>query len=263
MRSKRGAPWIGALVGLALTAGPSRAADAAPTSRPPSPSDSCAAQTFEGARFTVCRYARGAQTLRLALDGPHGPLGGFGALARRLGPDADRLAFAMNAGMYEADQSPAGLLILDGNTAHPADTGTGDGNFYLTPNGVFAVDADGAPRVEETHAFLAHPGAVRWATQSGPLLVEHGALHPRLAPDGASKNIRNGVGVPGPDEALFVISDDPVSLGRFARFFRDVLKCPDALHFDGHVSALWAPGLKRRDPAKGLGPLVVVLRGPD
>jgi len=230
--------------------------------QPKIPALPCAVQTFEGSRFTVCRYARGADTIQLALDGPHGRLGGLAALARQLGPDASRVAFAMNAGMYEADQSPTGLLILDRRTVHPTDTGLGDGgNFHLLPNGVFAVDADGAVRVEETHAFLAHPGDVRWATQSGPLLVERGALHPKLAPDGASKNIRNGVGVAGPDAAVFVISDDPVSLGRFARFFRDALNCPDALYFDGHVSSLWAPGLKRRDPATGLGPLVVVLKG--
>jgi len=247
---------------LALTA-PSFA-----MAQPSSPTPPCATRAFEGSRFTVCRYQRGADAIQLALNGPHGPLGGFAALARRLGPAAvARVAFAMNAGMYEADQSPTGLLILNARTLHAADTGLGDGgNFHLLPNGVFAVDADGAVRVEETRAFLADAkhaggGVVRWATQSGPLLVEHGALHPKLAPDGASKNIRNGVGVAGPDVAYFVISDDPVSLGRFARFFRDELKCPDALYFDGHVSALWAPGLGRRDTATGLGPLVVVLRG--
>ena len=229
---------------------------------PSSATSPCVTQTFEGSRFTVCRYDRRADTLQLALDGPHGRLGGFAALARQLGPAASRVSFAMNAGMYETDQSPTGLLILNGRTVHPADTGLGDGgNFHLLPNGVFAVEAGGTVRVEETNAFLARPHAVRWATQSGPLLVEHGALHPKLAPDGASKNIRNGVGVSGPDTAWFVISDDPVSLGRFARFFRDALKCPDALYLDGHVSSLWAPGLGRRDAAVGLGPLVVVLKG--
>ena len=242
--------------GLVASLPPSARAEPAAASNP------CAPQVFEGARFTVCRYGRGADTVQLALDGPHGRLGGFAALARQLGPaTASRVLFAMNAGMYETDQSPTGLLILNGRTVHPADTGLGDGgNFHLLPNGVFAVGADGAVRVEETRAFLAHPGGARWATQSGPLLVEHGALHPKLAPDGASKNIRNGVGVAGPDTAYFVISDDPVSLGRFARFFRDALKCPDALYFDGHVSSLWAPSLGRQDPGKGLGPLVVVVK---
>ena len=251
------------LAALVLVAGlvaiaPSPPAAAEPMTAP----GPCAAQTFEGSRFTVCRYVRGADTVQLALDGPHGRLGGFAALARQLGPLASRLGFAMNAGMYESDQSPTGLLILNGRTVHAADTGRGDGgNFHLLPNGVFAVNADGSVRVRETHAFLVHPGDARWATQSGPLLVEHGVLHPKLAPDGASKNIRNGVGVAGPDAAVFVISDDPISLGRFARFFRDGLNCPDALYFDGHVSSLWAPALHRVDPATGLGPMVVVLRG--
>ena len=73
-----------------------------------------------------------------------------------------------------------------------------------------------------------------------------GALHPKIADDGPSRAVRNAVGVTGPDEAVFAISDGPVSFGRLARFFRDGLHCPDALYLDGAISALWAPGLNRR-----------------
>ena len=73
--------------------------------------------------------------------------------------------------------------------------------------------------------------------------------------------IRNGVGVRG-GEALFAISDQPVSFGRFARFFRDGLGCPDALYLDGAVSSLWAPAMGRQDTQTGLGTFVVVLRAP-
>ncbi len=191
--------------------------------------------------------------------GVDGALGGFEALARALGPGSRRVLFAMNAGMFDPAQGPVGLLVRDGRTEHAAATGVGRGNFYLRPNGVFSVDADGSVHVEETGRFLARAGAPAWATQSGPLLVEVGVLHPKIAEDGPSRVIRNGVGVTGSDEAWFVISEDPVSFGRFARFFRDVLKCPDALYFDGAVSSLWAPGLGRRDRTTGLGPLVVVL----
>ena len=250
---------LGAMASMLVILVGRSTASAQPSSAP----GPCSVKTFEGSRFTVCRYVRGADALRLEIDGPRGPLGGFAALARHLGStDAGRVTFAMNAGMYEIDQSPTGLLILNGRTVHSADTGLGDGgNFHLLPNGVFAVDKGGAARVTETKAFLAHPGDARWATQSGPLLVEHGVLHPKLAPDSDSRFIRNGVGVSRPDAALFVISEDPVSLGRFARFFRDALNCPDALYLDGKVSSLWAPGLRRRDPTTGLGPLVVVLKG--
>ncbi len=43
-----------------------------------------------------------------------------------------------------------------------------------------------------------------------------------------------------------------------ARFFRDDLKSASALYFDGAVSSLRAPSLKRMDACFPLGPLVVV-----
>ncbi len=225
------------------------------------PAKACETRVFEGSTFIACKYQPGEDQLRLMLNGPGGPIGGFRALRAQLGPDAANVAYAMNGGMYEFDQSPVGLLVLDGHEVKRADRGTGDGgDFHLLPNGVFSVDAQGDVRIDETGAFVARNAKVRWATQSGPLLVSHGVLHPKLAPDGSSRQVRNGVGVASPTLAWFVISDGPVSLGRFARFFRDGLRCPDALYLDGHISALWAPELGRMDKATGLGPLVVVMR---
>ena len=98
-----------------------------------------------------------------------------------------------------------------------------------------------------------------WATQSGPMLVIDGELHPRFAEDGASRLMRNGVGARDGRTAYFVISGGFVSFGRFARFFRDELGCTDALFLDGSVSCLWAPSLGRNDQDHALGPMVVVL----
>jgi uncharacterized protein YigE (DUF2233 family) len=224
-----------------------------------SPEATCRTRTFEQSRFVVCRYRRGDDELRLMWRGRGGPLGGFDAMAKALGPEVRRVSFAMNAGMFDPAQAPVGLLVEAGRREHRASTGQGPGNFHLLPNGVFSVDADGSVHVEETRRFLARHAKAKWATQSGPLLLAGGALHPKIAEDGPSRLIRNGVGVSGPDQAWFVISEDPVSFGRFARLFRDELGCPDALYFDGSVSSLWAPALGRSDPGTGLGPLVVVL----
>ena len=241
----------------AISAGPVRARAETPAGQPP-----CERLAFEGSAFIVCRYHPGVEALQIAWKGPDGPLGGFDTLAGALGADGTRLLFAMNAGMFDRAQAPVGLLVQAGAVAHPADTGSGRGNFYLLPNGVFSVDPDGTVHVEETQSFLGRHAAPTWATQSGPLLVEGGVLHPKIAEDGDSRLVRNGVGVPGPGEADFVISEGRVSFGRLARFFRDVLHCPDALYLDGTVSSLWAPNLKRRDRAAGLGPLVVVTAKP-
>jgi uncharacterized protein YigE (DUF2233 family) len=90
------------------------------------------------------------------------------------------------------------------------------------------------------------------------MLVIDGRLHPMIQDDGPSLHIRNGVGVDSASTAWFVISDDAVSFGRLARFFRDVLHCPNALYLDGSVSSLWDRPAGRRDTNSALGPLVAV-----
>ncbi|MDQ0465502.1 uncharacterized protein YigE (DUF2233 family) [Caulobacter ginsengisoli] len=221
----------------------------------------CKLQRFENAGFTVCRYDPAESELKLALDEPKGPLGGLAALKTALGADAGRVQFAMNGGMYDPDQRPVGLYVEAGKRRKPARLCDGPSNFCLKPNGVFWTAEDGTPHLDETSLFIAGNASPRWATQSGPLLVQAGRLHPKISPDGPSRLIRNGVGVCG-GKALFVVSEDPVSLGKLARFFRDGLNCPDALHIDGTVSSLWAPNLGRMDGRTDLGPLIVVLRRP-
>ncbi|HVV34138.1 MAG TPA: phosphodiester glycosidase family protein [Vitreimonas sp.] len=220
----------------------------------------CVEQHFEGARFLVCPLDTRHHELRLADVGRDGaPLRNFRALEAFLGADAARVRFAMNAGMFDARGEPIGLYVENGSQQHRLNLANGPGNFHLKPNGVFWQEADGAVHVATTEAFAAREATPKYATQSGPMLVIDGALHPRFAPDGDSHYIRNGVGVRDAHTAYFVISRDEVSFGRFARFFRDGLNCRNALFLDGHVSSLWAPQLNRQDRGPALGPMVVVL----
>lgn len=217
----------------------------------------CTQRHFEGAAFTTCRYDRRRDEFALILDGPHGPLRSFAALDTALGPRARRLRFAMNAGMYGEDGNPIGLYVEDGRERRRINRQAGPGNFHLLPNGIFTVAADGRVAVlpSERYAPASRP---RWATQSGPMLVIDGRLHPAIQANGPSLHIRNGVGVESEDTAWFVISDDAVSFGRLARFFRDVLHCPNALYLDGSVSSLWDRPAGRRDTNAELGPLIAV-----
>jgi uncharacterized protein YigE (DUF2233 family) len=221
----------------------------------------CRDQVFEATRFTVCAYRPAEQELRLESSAHGAPIGDFERLQRLLGPAAARVAFAMNAGMYDADRRPLGLFVRDGLVERPLNRASDLGNFYLKPNGVFWVGDDGAPHVEATDVFAEAPRWPRWATQSGPLLVWRGAFNPHVAANGTSLQIRNAVGVGG-GHAFFVISDAPVSFGRLARFLRDGLGCADALYLDGDVSSLWSPGLRREDSADRLGTFVVVTQRP-
>ena len=129
----------------------------------------------------------------------------------------------------------------------------------MKPNGVFLVRSDGRAEVITSDKY--EPAEdIEFASQSGPMLLVDGKLHPRFEPDGQSLHFRNGVGIGPGGTPLFAISEEPVSFGRFARFYRDALKVDDALYFDGSVSSLWDPANARRDSHAPLGPMVVVFK---
>jgi uncharacterized protein YigE (DUF2233 family) len=217
----------------------------------------CRSMAFEGTGYAVCEVAAGAD-LRLFHSGPDGRLlGSFGRVAAVVQAQGRRLVFAMNAGMYHDDRSPVGLLVESGVERAPLVTAAGPGNFGMRPNGVFCRRADGRFAVTESRAFAQAGTDCTQATQSGPMLVIGGALHPRFLPDSDSRFIRNGVGVSGGGaRAVFAISDAPVNFHSFARFFRDALGTPDALYLDGQVSRLHAPGIGRSDWGLAMGPIV-------
>jgi len=241
---------------LGLAAFAAQADSASQAAREPA----CQARDFEGSGFLVCRWRPGAEDLRLDWTDASGvPLRGFDKLEHTLGPAAARVRFAMNAGMFENDGHPLGLFVADGRTLSPLNRFHGFGNFYLKPNGVFSVTADGRARIDTTDAFASAARKPVWATQSGPMLVVDGELHPAIQPDGPSRLVRNGVGGDAEGSAYFVISQSPVSFGKLARLFRDDLHCPNALFLDGTVSSLWAPALHRRDSDRLIGPIVTVL----
>ncbi|MFT7058904.1 MAG: hypothetical protein ACJASV_001409 [Pseudorhodobacter sp.] len=216
----------------------------------------CRNLTFEDSPFTVCE-ARTDQDLRLFHADENGDvLGSFRRVNDTLAPEGKTLVFAMNAGMYHSDRAPVGLLITESQERARIVTSDGPGNFGLLPNGVFCI-RQGRFAVIESRLFAAKPPACRFATQSGPMLVIDGALHPRFLPDSDSRFIRNGVGVSADGQtAYFAISGQVVNFDTFGRLFRDVLGTPNALYFDGKVSRLFAPALSRNDFGFQLGPMV-------
>jgi uncharacterized protein YigE (DUF2233 family) len=217
----------------------------------------CERRVFENDGFIVCEFDARTQKLSLAWKSAGGTaFQGFGALSREIDPSA--VSFAMNAGMFDAAGSPIGLYIEQGKDLRAINISAGPGNFHMMPNGVFWIDASGDPHVSTTDDYFTTAPSPLWATQSGPMLVIDGQLHPDFQHDGPSRYVRNGVGACSARTAAFVISDTPVSFGKFARFFRDTLGCPDALYLDGAVSSLWLPSEGRMDNGFPLGPIVVV-----
>jgi uncharacterized protein YigE (DUF2233 family) len=221
----------------------------------------CEARTFEGSRFTICPFDGASDEIRLVWRGADGrPLRSLAALEASLGRAKTQVRFAMNAGMYDEEGAPIGLFVEEGEERNRLNIRDGSGNFHLLPNGVFAADEENRVSVTPAKRFETRIRSPRWATQSGPMLVIDGKLHPKFDENGASQLIRNGVGVAGPKTAYFVISEDGVSFGRFARLFRDALGCDNALYLDGSVSSLWDPGAGRQDAFSELGPMILVLK---
>lgn len=224
----------------------------------------CHRISHEGQAYTVCEVSA-EHDLRLFLKAEDGSLlGSFSRIDTELQREGKRLAFAMNAGMYHSDRSPVGLYIENGQEQAPIVTAAGPGNFGMRPNGVFCRREDGRYAVIESRAFKAELPACRFATQSGPMLVIDGTLHPRFLADSSSRYTRNGVGVSADgSQAYFVISDARVTFHQFGSFFRDALQTPQALYFDGNISRLYAPELKRNDFGFPMGPIVGLAINPN
>ena len=214
----------------------------------------CRDTSFEGASYTLCEVTAG-EDLRLFQSGPDGAYGSFKNVDAALAAEGKALGFAMNAGMYHRDLAPVGLYVENGVEVSKLVTRAGPGNFGLLPNGVFCID-DGF-RVIESRVFRKERPDCRYATQSGPMLVIGGKLHPKLLADSDSLYVRNGVGVSRDGtRAVFAISNEAVNFHTFARLFRDELGLPDALYFDGNISRLYAPALGRHDGGFPMGPMV-------
>jgi uncharacterized protein YigE (DUF2233 family) len=152
--------------------------------------------------------------------------------------------FATNAGIFDPTHT-RGWHVEDGKVLISLNVGEGEGNFYLKPNGVFLIDDKGA-RVLATQD-AARLNNVSVATQSGPLLLQGGRIHPKFTPGSSNKAIRSGVGVLSPTKICFVISEQPVSFHDFASFFKNNLGCQDALYLDGAISKFYAPQLGLTD----------------
>ena len=216
----------------------------------------CRDEIWKDVSYTVCEISADAD-LRLFLDDAAGAkYASFDRLNDALG---GKLTFAMNAGMYHPDRRPVGLYVEDGAEQTRIITADTSGNFGLLPNGVFCI-LPGRVDVIESRSYKDAPPGCTYASQSGPMLVIGGKLHPKFLKGSSYTNIRNGVGVsPDGSKAYFVISNAPVNFYDFASYFRERLAVLNALYFDGRISRLYAPDLGREDRGLAMGPIVGVV----
>jgi uncharacterized protein YigE (DUF2233 family) len=151
----------------------------------------------------------------------------------------ESLIFAMNGGMFKKNFSPQGLFIQNKKTLAVLDTADGNGNFYLKPNGIFYVTDDNVPFVCKTTDFV-DSDEIKYATQSGPMLVIDGQIHSAFKYGSTNLNIRNGVGILPDNKVVFAISKKEVNFYDFAKYFQ-ILGCKNALYLDGFVSRTYFP----------------------
>jgi uncharacterized protein YigE (DUF2233 family) len=222
------------------------------------PAQEVVTTTFAGKRYVICRVDLTKQRLDLFWrDGNKRPFKSFTAVNQWLRPRKRQLLFAMNAGMYREDFSPVGLYVEHGQQLRPLNLASGKNNFCLKPNGVFAMTKSGA-RVIESSRYPSIQKSTLLATQSGPMLVIDGKLHPAFSRTSTSRLLRNGVGVVSPQKVVFALAEDPVNFYEFATLFRDGLSCRNALFLDGNISSLYSTKLRRNDAWTELGPIIGV-----
>lgn len=162
----------------------------------------------------------------------------FANCETELASTGKKMVFATNGGMFHANQMPVGLYIENGIQIQAIDTLKKSGNFYLMPNGIFSIE-DGKAQIRTTTQFIKAKPNPTLATQSGPILVTNGKIHPAFNRDSPNRYIRSGVGIIDETHLVFVISNKAVNFHSFAILFRDKLNCQNALYLDGAISKMF------------------------
>lgn len=174
------------------------------------------------------------------LDNKNKPLSNFSRLKSFVESQGKTLRFAMNGGMYLKDQSPQGLYIENGKKINTINLKSSDyGNFYMKPNGVFGIDENQVPVIFNSLEYKSHT-TLKYATQSGPMLLNNGQMHPRFNKGSKNVHIRNGVGILPNGNLIFAMSKERINFYDFAMFFKEK-GCLNALYLDGFVSKLYLP----------------------
>jgi len=212
---------------------------------------------FQGVRYKLYRVdpaEKGASRLQVFWRDEAGqPFNTFRNLEAALNAKGLQLRFATNAGIYEPDYIPSGLLVEEGVERAPLNRkpapalqpGQNTPNFYLKPTGVFYIDETGLAGILETERYATANVKARIATQSGPLLLEEGRIHPKFNAASTSRLLRNGVGIDRDGKVIIVVTERSeagrINLHGFASLFLS-LGCRNALYLDGDISEIYIRG---------------------
>lgn len=182
----------------------------------------------------------------------------FYNLKKELENKDEELVFAMNGGMFMKDYTPLGLYIENGVEKHKINkTQEAFGNFYMQPNGIFYITENKKGVVCKSTDF--ENKNIQYATQSGPMLVIDGKLHPKFNEGSKNLKIRNGVGILPNGNVLFAMSKKKINFYDFAQYFKK-LGCKNALYLDGFVSRTYLPSKGYKTNGGKFGVIIGVVK---
>jgi uncharacterized protein YigE (DUF2233 family) len=209
------------------------------TKKKNTPSHSVILDTFKST--PIVSYKTRAEKIKFFLKDDNGNyFNNHGNLKKHLEANGKILKFAMNGGMYLEDSSPQGLFIEQFRIIKKLNKKKASyGNFYMQPNGVFYISRSAAASIAPT-SEIETTKRMRFATQSGPMLLINGKMHPKFTQGSKHLHIRNGVGILPNGDVLFAMSKEVINFYDFASYFAKK-GCKDALYLDGAISKTYLP----------------------
>ncbi|WP_300977806.1 phosphodiester glycosidase family protein [Flavobacterium sp.] len=181
----------------------------------------------------------------------------IGNLKKYTNQNKQKLLFATNGGMYTIGNVPKGLYIENFKKLKALDTLSGEGNFYIQPNGIFFITKDNTCQIIDTKHFKWCKN-IKFATQSGPLLLINGNINTSFHEPSRNLNIRNGVGIFRNGEVVFVMSKKEINFYDFASYFKKI-GCQNALYLDGFVSRTYLPEKNWMQEDGNFGVMIAVM----
>lgn len=168
--------------------------------------------------------------------------GKFSQLRSWLRDRNQHIVCAANAGIYDKQLQPLGMYIEQGRLLRRLNRRQNAyGNFYMQPNGVFMI-FDGQAKIVDTETLAADlprwQQQARYATQSGPIMLQNRVINMRFDPDSMNVATRNAVCTVSDNQVVLAIARNPITFYDFAVFLRDRLDCVDALYLDGNISRM-------------------------
>lgn len=204
--------------------------------------------TYKGNKYYTFEYDLRDSKTQLVFNQSENNGSEFESFSNCTSKNSKKVIFATNGGIFKPDLEPEGLYIENGIVKYPLNTLSGFGNFYLQPNGVFYVTKWNTTGVITTNKFPAISKHIKFATQSGPMLLTDSIINPLFDRESKNKKLRSGVGAIHNYKMVFIISQNDVSFYDFASTFKDYYKVKNALYLDGVISKMYHPSISNKMP---------------